>query len=103
MCRCARYAVLLLLCLTLFADAGEQKWTELSTSLDPWKGRTEGWIFADSVTLDAKEPAQAERASRQGDPRQRPRPARPTSSAKKPGAITRCTSSSSSPSARTRA
>ena len=56
MFRCARYAIPLLLCVTLSLDAGEQKWIELSTSLDPWKGRTEGWIFADSVALDAKNP-----------------------------------------------
>ena len=53
MFRCVRYAVPLLLCITLSAQAGESKWIELSTTLDAWKGRTEGWIFADSVTLDA--------------------------------------------------
>ena len=56
MCRCAHYAFPLLLWITLSAQAGESKWIELSTSLDPWKGRTEGWVFADSVTLDAKNP-----------------------------------------------
>jgi hypothetical protein len=49
-----------LLCVISPARAGDDGWTDLAIgkSFDVWKGKTDGWVFADSVAMDEKNPRQ---------------------------------------------